>query len=61
MVNKIKYHERVGWKIQKIREKCGVSVPDQDVRVGHLPIAQVEEGRPRLGLDAVFVELDPDG
>jgi transcriptional regulator with XRE-family HTH domain len=29
LANKSKYHERVGRKIQEIREKCGVTVPDQ--------------------------------
>lgn len=56
MVNKSKYHERVGRKIQEIREKCGVTLPDLANKSGlsENAIKSIENGRRDIKISELF-------
>ena len=56
MANKSKYHERVGRKIQEIREKCGVTVTDLAVKSGlsENAIKSIENGRRDIKVSELF-------
>ena len=56
MANKSKYHERVGRKIQEIREKCGVTVPDLADKSGlnENAIKSIENGRRDIKVSELF-------